>query len=222
MHHQIKSLAQYTSDLMQKVLADIEVGCSEKDVMRMLKHQTHNKKELKFSFLTIVGSGPRSAHPHARATHKRIKRGEFIVVDFGFREKGVCSDITRTIVLGKPSSKQRKIYAVVRKAQLAALKIIKEGSRCCDVDKAARDVIKKAGYGKHFVHSTGHGIGRGVHQVPKIGPRNKRRLKAGMVITIEPGIYVKGYGGVRIEDMVLVTRKGYKLLTNVPYRLQIL
>jgi Xaa-Pro aminopeptidase len=108
----------------------------------------------------------------------------------------------------------------VRKAQLSALSKVKEGVRACDVDAAARDVIKKAGYGKHFVHSTGHGIGCRVHQAPKIGPRNKRRLKAGMVITIEPGIYVKGYGGVRIEDMVLVTRKGYKLLTKVPYKLR--
>ena len=171
--------------------------------------------DAKPAFRTIVASGKRSAKPHGYATHKKIRKGEIVKIDFGALYKGWRSDITRTFFVGKPNVRQRKMYQTVLEAQRRAILAVKAGVECRVVDKAAREYIKKMGYGKYFVHSTGHGIGKKIHEQPKLSFRNHRKLKAGQVITIEPGIYIKGWGGMRIEDMALVTEKGAKLLTKV-------
>lgn len=136
------------------------------------------------------------------------------MIDFGAVYNGYRSDMTRTVIVGKFSKRQKRIYFVVKEAQKRAIFAVKAGVRCSEVDHAAREYIRQKGFGKYFVHSTGHGIGKRVHQAPKISKRNRRRLKEGMVITVEPGIYIKGWGGVRIEDMVLVTKRGCKVLTK--------
>jgi len=188
-------------------------GQSEREVAEQIKTLL-KRFGSKPAFRIIVASGKRSAQPHGFATGKRIKSGDLVVIDFGAVYNGYCSDITRTSVVGKPTLKQRKIYRVVREAQKKAIKAIRAGKACFEIDRAARQYIEDRGFGKYFIHNTGHGIGRKVHQAPKISKRNRRRLRKGMVITIEPGIYIKGWGGVRIEDMVLVTQRGCKVLTK--------
>jgi Xaa-Pro aminopeptidase len=165
------------------------------------------------AFQTLVASGKRGAFPHGHPTNKIIANGEMVVIDFGALYRGERADISRTLSVGKADPKQKKIYAIVQEAQRRAIKKVAAGVECREVDLAARDYIKSRILGHAFIHTTGHGIGRKVHQGPKISLRNKNKLKAGMVITIEPGIYIKGWGGVRIEDMVLVTKKGCKVLT---------
>ena len=172
--------------------------------------------DAKPAFRTIVASGKRSAKPHGFATGKKIKKGETVKIDFGALYKGWRSDITRTFFVGRPAKRQKRIYKIVKGAQIKAIKAVKAGVECRIVDKAARDYMKLHGVDKHFIHSTGHGIGRKVHENPKINLRNHNKLKAGQVITIEPGIYIKGWGGVRIEDMVLVKKDGCEVLTKVP------
>jgi len=171
------------------------------------------------AFRTIVASGKRAAKPHGFATSKKIKKGDMVKIDFGALYKGWRSDITRTFFVGKPSSKQKKIYRIVLEAQRRSILVVKAGVECREVDKAAREYIKKMGFGKYFIHSTGHGVGRKIHEQPKLSFGNHCKLKAGQVITIEPGIYIKGWGGVRVEDMVLVTKKGAVLLTSVSRKL---
>jgi len=201
--------------LADRVLAGLKVsvGQTEKEVAAQIKAKLKLFKS-RPAFRIIVASGKRSAKPHGFATNKKIKKGELVVIDFGALYNGYRSDITRTIVVGKPSAKQKKIYQIVKKAQAKAIKAIKAGKVCREIDQAGRDCISINGFGKYFIHSTGHGIGKKVHQAPKISTRNRRRLKAGMVLAIEPGIYIKGWGGVRIEDMVLVTKRGCRILTR--------
>jgi Xaa-Pro aminopeptidase len=166
------------------------------------------------SFETIVASGPRSAMPHGIASTKKIKRGELVTMDFGGQYQGYASDITRTVVVGKASPKQKRIYNLVLEAQLAALSRARAGVKAKDLDKIARDIISQAGYGKNFGHGLGHGLGLLVHDSPAVAPTSKMTLLPGMVITIEPGIYIQGWGGVRIEDDVVITEKGCELLTR--------
>ena len=199
---------------------DIKEGQSEKEVARNIRRLL-KQFGAKPAFRIIIASGKRSARPHGFATTKKIRRADLVVIDFGALYNGFCSDITRTVIIGKPSAKQKKIYRIVDQASKRAIKCVKDGVPCCEVDKAARDYIEKKGYGKYFIHSTGHGIKKKVHEAPKISKKNRRRLKQGMVITIEPGIYIKGWGGVRIEDMLLVTKRGFKVLTKARKQLTI-
>jgi Xaa-Pro aminopeptidase len=166
------------------------------------------------SFRIIVASGRRSALPHGHASRKKIKCGELVVLDYGALLDGYCSDFTRTLVIGKPTRRQKFLLDAVKSAQRVALKKVRAGVSCYTVDAAARDYLKKHGLHHYFIHTTGHGIGGKVHQAPRISSKNRRRLRLNEVITIEPGIYIKGYGGVRIEDMVLVKHNGYELLTK--------
>ncbi len=203
--------AQITAAVFKSL--EVRAGQREQDVavgIRALLKRSGAKP----AFRIIVASGKRSAKPHGFATGKRIKRGDLVVIDFGALYNGYRADITRSIITRKPTKKQKKILGIVREAQRRAIKKVRAGVRCCEVDRAAREYIEKQGYGKNFVHSTGHGIGKKVHQAPKISRNNQRRLREGMVITVEPGIYIKGWGGVRVEDMVLVTETGGKVLTG--------
>lgn len=192
----------------------ISPGQKEKEIANWIEQEL-KKHGARPAFRIIVASGKRSAKPHGFATNKKIKKGDLVVIDFGAVYNGYCSDITRTFIVGKPTKKQKRIFNIVKEAQRRAIKAVRAGIRCCDVDHAARQYIEKKGYGKYFIHGTGHGIGRKVHEPPKISKGNRNKLKAGMVITIEPGIYIKGWGGVRVEDMVLVTEQGGRVLTKV-------
>jgi len=164
-------------------------------------------------FPAIVASGPRGALPHGVASEKKMKKGELVTVDFGAVYQGYQSDQTITFCLGRPNKKQREIYGAVREAHDLAIAAVRPGAKCKAVDAVARDAIKERGFGEYFGHGLGHGVGLETHEEPMLSPRSQSALAAGMVVTIEPGIYIPGFGGVRIEDMVLVTRKGCRLLT---------
>jgi Xaa-Pro aminopeptidase len=173
-------------------------------------------------FDIIVASGKRSALPHGRASSKRIEKGDFILIDFGSRYKGYHSDQTRTIVCGNASSEQEKIYQVVKEAHDKAIEKIRPGIPIHEVDEAARDCIRRCGYDEYFGHGTGHGIGLAVHEDPVVNKENNDLLQEGMVFTIEPGIYIPDWGGVRIEDMVRVTSSGAEILTWLPTELKVI
>jgi Xaa-Pro aminopeptidase len=158
--------------------------------------------------------------PHAAVTDRRIKKGELVTFDFGAEANGYVSDITRTLCVGRPSVRQREIHELVLTAQAAAIRNARPGVSCKSVDDTAREIIKRAGHGRHFGHGTGHGIGLMVHEGPVLSQLSKDRVEKGMVFTIEPGVYIPRWGGVRIEDMVLVTEKGVKVLTTLPRELE--
>lgn len=182
-----------------------------------LEHSMRQFGAKNAAFAPIVAVGPRAALPHANPSTVTIQEDEFVLIDWGAESaEGYRSDLTRVLVTGKISTKLEKIYRVVLKAQLRGIKAIRPGARCCDVDKAARSAIEQAGYGKRFGHGLGHGIGLNIHEGPRLSPTAETELKPGMVVTVEPGIYVPGWGGVRIEDDVLVTRDGCEVLTSVP------
>jgi len=165
------------------------------------------------SFETIVASGERSALPHGRATGTKLPKRGFVTLDFGVVLDGYCSDMTRTVHLGKASQRERDVYHSVLEAQMAAVAVVKAGVSCGAVDEAARSVLRKARLEKAFSHSTGHGVGLEIHEGPRLAAGQEQVLQPGMVITIEPGAYLADQFGVRIEDMVLVTAKGAEVLT---------
>ena len=166
------------------------------------------------SFDTIAASGIHSAMPHAMPSNKAIEPGDFLTMDFGCIYEGYCSDMTRTVVIGKASPKQKEIYQIVLEAQLAALDVIKAGMKCSEVDKAARDVIEKAGYGEYFGHGLGHSVGLYIHEEPRLSPKCDEVLRENVIQTVEPGIYIPGFGGVRIEDIVIVKENGCQNMTH--------
>jgi Xaa-Pro aminopeptidase/Xaa-Pro dipeptidase len=173
-------------------------------------------------FDIIVASGKRSALPHGKASEKRIGKGDFILIDFGSGFQGYHSDQTRTLVCGQPSSEQKKVYQVVREAQQKAIEKVQPGVPLSEIDGAARDYIRDQGYGDFFGHALGHGIGLAVHEDPGVNYENKELAQERMVFTIEPGIYIPDWGGVRIEDMVRVTSQGAELLTTLPRDLKVI
>jgi Xaa-Pro aminopeptidase len=193
---------------------------TEKEIADLLEQQIRTFGGRCTSFPSIVASGPRAALPHAGATTARLGEHEFVLCDWGAREDAYVSDLTRMLVFSKPSSKLAKVHAAVLGAQEAAFAAIKPGAVLADVDAAARKVIEDAGFGPRFTHSLGHGIGLDVHEAPRMASSEKGQLKAGMVITVEPGIYLPGWGGVRLEDDVLVTKSGCEILSDVPKALE--
>ena len=200
--------------------ASLTPNKSEKQVATELEYQLRLFGARGCSFPPIIAAGPRAALPHATPTDARISDSDFLLVDWGANEGLYVSDLTRILVNGKISPKLERIYGVVLNAQLAAIEAIRPGVTCHEVDQAARAIIAKAGHAKHFGHGLGHGIGLQVHEAPRLGPNQQRMLKSGMVVTVEPGIYLPGWGGVRIEDDVLVTRDGHEVLSNVPKQLE--
>lgn len=166
------------------------------------------------SFTFIVASGERSALPHGVASSKALALGDLVTLDIGAIVDGYCSDLTRTVCLGKATAKQKKIYRTVWNAQTKALEAIKASVRCKAVDKVARDIITEAGYGEYFGHGLGHGVGLDIHEQPRLSPLGKGTLKENMVVTCEPGIYIEGWGGVRIEDLIVVGKDGPKVLSH--------
>ena len=202
--------------LFDHVLGFIRPGITEIEVAAELEHQARLLGAEGMSFETIVASGLRSALPHGRATTARLPRRGFLTLDFGVILKGYCSDMTRTVYLGRPKANERDIYNKVLEAQEAGVAAVASGVSCGEVDEAARGVLRRAGLAEAFTHSTGHGVGLEIHESPRIGVEQTTKLLSGMVVTIEPGVYLAGQFGIRIEDMVAVTRTGGQVLTPAP------
>jgi len=202
--------------LFEHILGFMRPGIPEVEVAAELEHQVRLLGAEGMSFETIVASGVRSAMPHGRATAAPLPRRGFVTLDFGIILKGYCSDMTRTVFLGKPKPRERDAYHAVLEAQETAVKAVSPGVSCAEVDEAARSVLRREGLAEAFSHSTGHGVGLEIHEPPRVGAGQTTRLVPGMVVTIEPGIYLTGQFGIRIEDMVVVTRSGSEVLTPAP------
>jgi Xaa-Pro aminopeptidase len=205
---------------MQVASEIVKPGVKEKEAAAEIEYAMRKKGSDGTGFETIIASGASSAFPHGSCSDRTIQGGDLVVVDLGATYKGYRSDMTRTFIAGKASGKQRKIYETVKLAQHTAFQTIKPNILAKDVDAAARQVIEAAGYGKFFVHNLGHGVGLEVHEAPILSPDSKDTLAFGNVVTDEPGIYLPGYGGVRIEDTVLVIVDGAEKLTIGPYSLE--
>ena len=211
----VVAAAALGNHLFHAILPHVQPGIPEAEIAASLEFFARSMGAEAMSFETIVASGPRSSLPHGRATARKTPRNGFVTLDFGVILKGYCSDMTRTVCIGKPGRAERTAYDAVLEAQRAAVAAVRPGVTCGEVDEAARSVLQKAGLDEYFTHSTGHGVGLEIHEPPRIAREQKQELKPGMVVTIEPGVYMPGRFGIRIEDMVVVTEKGPKVLTPV-------
>lgn len=210
----IKKSVLLNEDVFLEVFAGIKPGQTEIEVALRIENSMRLKGAERPSFETIVAGGPNGASPHAVPTNRPLQEGEPIVIDMGLILDGYCSDMTRTIILGTPDQKTIEIFRIVRNAQLAATATIKAGIPGKEADNAARQVITKAGYGDKFGHGLGHGVGLAVHEAPSLNPRNKNKLQSGMIITVEPGIYIPDWGGVRLENMGVVREDSCEILNE--------
>lgn len=201
-------------EAFRHVVDIIKPGLLENDLANEIEYFMRKDGAERSAFDAIAISGKKTSLPHGRPGRKKIEAGDFVTMDFGCICGGYCSDITRTVVVGKANAEQKKIYNIVKEAQQVGLENICEGAVASDVDTAARSVIEKAGYGKYFGHALGHGVGLLVHELPNLSPRSDVVLKENMIVTCEPGIYIPDFGGVRIEDMVCVKKDGILNLTH--------
>lgn len=218
----LKEAADIADAAFKHILDFIKPGITELEVSNELEFYMRKIGATSSSFDTIVASGYRSAMPHGVASEKVIEKGDFVTLDYGAYYKGYCSDITRTISVGEPDKKLKEIYYVVLEAQLKGIEEFKPGLSGKEADSITRDYITSKGYGDYFGHSTGHGVGLEIHEGPTLSSRSGNILKPGMVVTCEPGIYLPGLGGVRIEDDLVITDKGNELLTHSAKELIIL
>src|SRR4029077_1100222 len=209
----IRAAVQLGATLFERALAVIRPGVKEVEVAAEMELSARRAGAEEMSFPTIIAPGARSALPHGRASEQAIAPGGFVVCDFGVILSGYCSDQTRTVWMGSAPEEARRGYEAVREAQTAAIAAVRPGVTVGEVDAAARKVLRKARLGRYFTHSTGHGVGLEIHEAPRVAAGQKEVLKAGMVITIEPGVYFPGKWGVRIEDMVAVNESGCEVLT---------
>jgi Xaa-Pro aminopeptidase len=227
--HEIDMLrrgAQLLSPVAVDVINDAKPGVKEQELAAKIDWRIKSAGFERCSFETIVASGPNSARPHAHAGERVLREGDLVVLDFGGVYGGYCVDLTRTVAIGQPDAEMVRVYQAVLEAQTAAIAAVKPGVRAGDIDAAARGTLARHGLAEAFGHSTGHGLGVEIHETPRIGPRREaagdspaspdEAIEPGMVFTIEPGAYLPGWGGVRIEDDVLVTSDGVEVLTNVP------
>lgn len=215
----IKDAIEVSITSMKESMRDISQGITEQEVSAKFAYFLRLYGGQKESFDTIIASGPRGALPHGLPTEKHIGEDDVIVIDFGVKKRGYNSDTTRTIKLGVPTSLEKEVYSIVKEAQELAISFVKPGIKAKELDKVARDYIMSKGYGDYFGHGLGHGVGMEIHEEPYISPTSNTELLPGMVITIEPGIYLPGKFGVRIEDMVLITSKGGEVLTHMEKKL---
>ncbi|MFL0251574.1 M24 family metallopeptidase [Clostridium neuense] len=215
----IKKAANIADKAFEHMLTFIKKGMTEREVGLELEFTMKKMGAKDLSFPSIVASGERSCLPHGQATNKVLEEGDFLTLDFGCIYEDYCSDMTRTIVIGKPSDKMKEIYDIVLKANEAAIPVIKSGIICKAIDKVSRDIISSYGYGDNFGHGLGHGVGREIHEEPRLSPRGDVVLREGMIVTDEPGIYIPGFGGVRIEDLILVKKDSCEVISKSPKNL---
>jgi len=218
----IRRSVETNSRAFEQVVARVKPGMKESDLAAELEYRMRRLGAGKPAFETIVAAGVRSAWPHAQPTAARLQTGGLVVVDMGAMQEGYASDMTRMLYLGVPGAKVTRTYRAVLEAQLAAIDAVRAGASTARVDGVARKVLQGYGLDRAFIHSTGHGLGLEIHEPPRIGKRDKTRLQAGMAITIEPGVYLEGFGGVRIEDTVVVTEKGCEILTPTSKDLRVI
>lgn len=219
----IRTAVQIAEHALAKTLPQVRAGMSELEVAGLLELEMRKAGSERTAFETIVAAGPRSALPHARASAHEIRKGDLLLFDFGATSGGYVSDITRTFIVGRaPDERQLEIHTVVREANGSASAGVRAGMRGRDADALARDYIERRGFGAAFGHSTGHGIGLEIHEAPRVAKTAEAPLPAGAVVTIEPGIYVEGWGGVRIEDDVLISSEGPVVLTSFERGLRVL
>lgn len=211
---EMQKAADVADQAFSHILTYISKGRTEYEVALELEFVMRRNGASGTAFDFIVASGPRSSLPHGVATGRVIQAGDLVTMDFGAVVNGYCSDITRTVMIGKPSAKQKEVYQIVLEAQTAALNALKPGMTGREVDQVARELIASQGYGENFGHGLGHGVGLVVHEEPRLSPAGATVLEPGMVVTVEPGIYLPGWGGVRIEDTVVVTEAGCRVLTH--------
>jgi Xaa-Pro aminopeptidase len=215
----MKQAAAIADAALRRFCGQLKPGVSEKEAAAKLDRLCSSGGSEKPSFDTIVLFGSNSALPHGRPGMKKLAKGDFVLIDFGCTVQDFCSDMTRTFVFGKASARQRELYALVRRSQETARGAARAGMPALALDAIGRQEIRKAGFGRQFGHGLGHGVGRRIHEYPRLSENSTCQLQAGSVVTIEPGIYVPGFGGVRIEDMVLLTGSGSELLTHFPREL---
>ena len=206
----LRKSVQLNEKVFKEVYKSIDSYTSELDVAIAIETAMRRYGAERPSFETIVASGANGALPHAVPGAGQIRKNKSLTIDMGLILDGYCSDMTRNFVPAKASKKYRKIHKIVRMAQRAGMAAIRPGVRCCDADKAARKVIEKAGFGENFGHSLGHGVGLAVHEAPSLSPRSRKKLKPGMIVTVEPGIYIAGWGGIRLENMGVVREEGFE------------
>ena len=215
----IREAANVATRALANTLPAIRVGMTELEVAGVLEKALRDAGSEAFPFPSIVASGPRSALPHARSSSRQIGRNEFLLIDFGAAAGGYCADVTRTVIIGKPTDEQRAIYDIVRQANELAAREVRVGQKGREADALARDYIQRCGYGEEFGHGLGHGLGIEVHEAPRLARTAEGLLASGAVVTIEPGIYRPGWGGVRIEDDVHLAAEGPELLTQFTHEL---
>ena len=212
----MRSSAKLASEVVTEAPDFVRPGVAELEVAAEIDYRLRRKGATGPSFETIVASGPRSALPHARPTEKRLQKNELVVLDLGAILRHYCSDLTRTVFLGRAPARIKRWYKAVEQAQEAAHDVLRAGVTAGAVDRAARRVLNKHGLGSYFVHGTGHGLGIEIHEGPRVGRKQKQEIRPGNVVTLEPGIYVEGVGGIRLEDEVAIHANGTEVLTTAP------
>lgn len=219
----IRAASRLAEDVLTLLIEEIKPGIAEEELAAWFEYEFKCRGAEGASFDTIALFGARSSMPHGRPGSRRLRAGDIVLLDLGCRKAGYCSDLTRTFVFGRiPAPWFKEIYQITLAAQRAALEAVRPGARCRDVDAVARNIIDKAGYGKYFGHGLGHGVGIEIHEGPRLCAEADGVLEEGTVVTIEPGIYVPGRGGARIEDLVAVTKRGCEVLTVTPKELRVL
>ena len=215
----IRRAAQVADSAFVDLRSLIEPGMSELEAAEELRRLMVLAGAEKPSFDVIFATGPNGAKPHARPGEREVAEGDLIVIDWGAVVDGYCSDCTRTVIVGEPDERQLEVWQAVRKAQRAALEGLQPGMEGREVDAIARESLEESGYAKYFGHGLGHGVGLEVHELPTVGQKSENTIEPAMIITVEPGVYIEGWGGVRLEELVLVTEEGGEVLTEAPYDL---